>query len=99
MTRPIHGAYVEEYVDDEGDRYFVATCAETLIQCDAFAFPDIELVGWDGDGEERALARALEYLGDRSMHDSNCHDVCPDEHFCDADHIHVVDLDDARRPQ
>jgi len=86
--RRVHPAYVEEYVDDEGDRYFVATCAETLIQCDAFAFPDIELAGWDGDGEERALERALTYLGDRELHD-----LPSGEHFCDADHVHAVEAD------
>lgn len=82
MTRSVHAAYVEEHADNEGDRYFVAACAETFTVCDAFAFPDIELAGWDGRGEANAIARALEYLGQRELHD-----LPGDEHFCDADHV------------
>src|ERR1041384_4331184 len=66
MTREIHPAYIEGRVDGEGDRYFVASCAEALIQCGAFVFPDVRLGGVsEHNGEEQALARALEYLGGR----------------------------------
>lgn len=83
MSRPIHPAYVEERVDESGDRYFVATCAETLIQCDAFAFPDLRLGVGIPNGDDQAVARALAYLGDGNLHDRLS------ARFCDADHVHA----------
>lgn len=102
MSRPVHGAYVEEGFDDEGDMYYVATCAETFTACDAYAFINESLVtcgeyGADVTHSEElrhnAMDRALGYLGQRDLHDEED----KGEHFCDADHVHAAEAEAAPR--
>lgn len=85
MSRVIHAAYVEERVDEEGDRYFVANCAETLVECDTFAFIDFPRSGGFTYGDVEAMARALSYLGDCGLHDTG-------EHVCNARHVHAAEF-------
>ena len=78
--RAVHKAFVEERVDEWGDRYFVAACLQTGWQSDAYyaayVYDDIPT----DKAEARAIDRALLYLGDQGVR-------WP--HFCDAEHEHA----------
>ncbi len=85
--RPLHGATVETVLDDEGDIGFRATCVETGIDSDAYAYPDPavwRLLNDDADPEDyegHAISRALHYLGWVEIHERES------PNFCNADHV------------
>ncbi len=85
-----HAATIEEVIDDEGDRAFRAMCLETGAVCDAYGYPDIGIVEFvDGDipedeREGAAIDRALEYLGDRRLHDFDSPAFCDAVHFMEG---------------
>lgn len=76
MRRKVHGATVDEVIDEEGARAFMAVCLETGARSDCWAFPDER---WSDDTiiyatEAEAIEAALGYLADDGC---GSHGGCP----------------------
>lgn len=81
MRLPVHGATVEEVIDDEGDRAYRAVCLETGAVCDAWSFPNEPFFKERSEGQ--AILDALSYLSCYAIHDwINKSLTC-----CAADHV------------
>lgn len=85
----IHDATVEQVIDDEGDLAYRAVCLETGAVCDAWGFvdPDFHAEIPTDEKHGAAIARALDYMSDASLHEWDSPNCC-----LDATHVMEHDI-------